>query len=94
MSGGSMNYLSTRVEMAEFTRDSVLRRAFYTHLQKVAATLHAIEWVDSGDSGPGDDETAIRACLSEGAELSQAIADAEHARAELVAAIMRAEAAR
>lgn len=90
MSGGSMNYLSMLVERAEFHRDTVLRRAFSAHLEKVAAALHAIEWVDSGDSGPGDDDKAIRACLEDGAELLQATREARRAHDELIAALERA----
>jgi ferritin-like metal-binding protein YciE len=90
MSGGSMNYLSTKVEMAEFRRNTVLRRAFAAHLEKVAAALHEIEWVDSGDTSPGADDEAIRACLEDGSELWQATREAVQARDTLIAAIERA----
>jgi hypothetical protein len=36
MSGGSMNYLYSRLEYAEFTADTPERRAFAQHLKLVA----------------------------------------------------------
>jgi hypothetical protein len=68
MSGGSMDYLYSKIEYAEFKTDTVLRRAMRQHLWKVAAALKAIEWNDSGDGANNEDEL-IRACLPEGAEL-------------------------
>lgn len=84
-----MNYLSTKVEMAEFRRNTVLRRAFAAHLEKVAAALHEIEWVDSGDTGPGSEDAAIRACLDDSSELWQALHEAVQARDTLNALIER-----
>lgn len=63
MSGGSMDYLYSRVRYAEFTTETPERKAFAEHLQLVADALRAIEWVDSGDWGPGDENEPIRACL-------------------------------
>lgn len=83
MSGGSMNYLYSRVQDAEFHADSLERRAFRKHLQLVAEALRAIEWVDSGDSGPGDDTAAILACLNDGAVLETAIETAHEAAKDL-----------
>lgn len=37
------------------------RRWFATHLRLVAEAMHDIEWVDSGDYGPGDEIKAIEA---------------------------------
>lgn len=66
MSGGSMNYLYSKVlHCADFPLDTPERIAFAAHLKLVAQALHDIEWVDSGDYGPGDENAAIRACLSE-----------------------------
>ena len=66
MSGGSMNYLYSKVlHNADFPLDTPEREAFAAHLKLVAQALHDIEWVDSGDYGPGDENAAIRACLSE-----------------------------
>ncbi len=67
MSGGSMNYLYSRIEMdATFEQNTPLRKAFAKHLEMVCKALHDIEWVDSCDYGPGDENEAIRACLQHG----------------------------
>jgi hypothetical protein len=91
MSGGSLNYVYIRVEEAaeNIPQTTVLRRALRTHLHLVAKALHDIEWVDSADYGPGDEDEAIRAVLSPGAVLAQAVADAKAARAELDAELAR-----
>lgn len=80
MSGGSMNYLYSRIECdANFELNTPERRAFKKHLEKVIKALHDIEWVDSCDYGPGDDSKAIRACLGDGAVLDAAIDQAHEA---------------
>jgi len=66
MSGGSMNYFSRRIEwecICNIAPTTPERRAFIEHLRKVAKALHEIEWVDSGDTGPGDDKDAIMECI-------------------------------
>ena len=64
MSGGSMNYFYSKLLWeCDFPEDTPLRRAFSHHLVKVAAALKAIEWVDSGDWVPGDEDDAILAVL-------------------------------
>jgi hypothetical protein len=64
MSGGSMNYLYSKLlHCADFLVNTPEREAFANHLKLVAQALHDIEWVDSGDYGPGDENAAIRACL-------------------------------
>ena len=83
MSGGSMEYLYSRVQTAHFAEDTPLRKAFRRHLILVAEALHDIEWVDSGDYGPGDEDAAIRACLAPGVELAAATQDARDALAAL-----------
>lgn len=91
MSGGSMNYLYSKLEYeASFRADTPERRAFAKHLKLVAKALHDIEWVDSGDYGPGDDAEAIRACLSAGATLEAAIEAAHEAHKTLRAELERA----
>lgn len=91
MSGGSMNYLYSRLEHdATFRECTPERRAFAKHLQLVAKALHDIEWVDSGDYSPGDDSEAIRACLSSGATLEAAVEAAHDARKALTAELERA----
>lgn len=87
MSGGSMNYLYSKLEYASFDLSTPERRAFRAHLQKVAKALHDIEWVDSGDFGPGDENQAIRDCLSPAGMLEAAVEMAnealQHLQAEL-----------
>lgn len=91
MSGGSMNYLYSKLEYdATFSTNTAERRAFRQHLALVAKALRAIEWVDSGDSGPGDENAAIRACLAPGAVLEAAIERAHEAHRELQAELERA----
>ena len=64
MSGGSMNYLYRKILWeCDFPEDTPLREAFSKHLIKVAAALKAIEWVDSGDMSPGDEDEALAAVL-------------------------------
>ena len=80
MSGGSMNYLYSKLEYdANFQCDTPERRAFKAHLALVAKALHDIEWVDSGDYGPGDENKAIRACIARDGVLQASIKQAEEA---------------
>lgn len=65
MSGGSMDYLSVKVEEAHFHETTIERKVFRDHLKKVAKALHAIEWNDSGDRADDDESEAIMECLSE-----------------------------
>ena len=95
MSGGSMNYIYSRLEYeATFAEDTPERRAFAKHLKLVAKALHDIEWVDSGDYGPGDENAAIRACLGDAVMLQTTLEMAKEAVATLQAEIDRAEAKR
>jgi len=75
---------------ARFVENTVLRRALRKHLLKVAAALHAIEWNDSGDGAPDEDEL-IRACLQPTDELRQAREDAIKAKEDLERAIAMAD---
>lgn len=91
MSGGSMNYLYSKLEYeASFKEDTPERRAFAKHLKLVAKALHDIEWVDSGDYARGDEAEAIRACLSDGATLDAAVEAAHEARKALTEELERA----
>jgi hypothetical protein len=95
MSGGSMNYIYSRLEYeANFRQDTPERRAFAKHLELVVKALHDIEWVDSGDYGPGDENAAIRACLGDAVMLATVLEMAKEAVATLQAEINRAEAKR
>ena len=84
MSGGSMNYLYSKLEYdATFNTHTPERVAFKAHLAKVAKALHDLEWVDSGDKGPGDENAAIRACLQPDAVLFTLIEQAKDVMAAL-----------
>ena len=85
MSGGSMNYLYSRMSWeAEFTKDTPERKAFGDHLELVIKALHDIEWVDSGDYSPGDENEAIRACLAGGVKMRAAAEEARRALSDLL----------
>ena len=83
MSGGSMDYLYSKLEYATFKLDTPERRAFWAHTQLVSKALHDIEWVDSGDSSPGDENAAIMACITKSDVLTAAIETAREQVAEL-----------
>lgn len=92
MSGGSMNYLYSKLEYeATFREDTPERKAFARHLKLVAKALHDIEWVDSADYGPGDENAAIRACLGSKATLEAVIEQAKEAHKDLADEIERAQ---
>lgn len=90
MSGGSMEYLCHRVRDASFSTHTPERKAFAEHLQLVADALHDIEWVDSGDYGPGDESLAIRKCIGQSAVLAAAVETARKAHTMLGEEIERA----
>lgn len=85
-----MNYLYSKLEYdATFPVNTPERRAFKSHLVKVAKALHDIEWVDSGDKGPGDENEAIRDCLSQEQMLESAVEMANEALLNLQAELGR-----
>jgi len=87
-----MNYLYSRIESEDFfSTNTPERKAFYMHMRKVIKALHDIEWVDSGDCSPGDENEAIRACLAPGATLQAAIDAAHDAKVALGQEINRAQ---
>ncbi len=68
MSGGSWDYFYHRLdEIADRVKSDAcpVRRAFGDHLAKCATALREIEWVDSGDTSPGDEFAAIRDVLGD-----------------------------
>jgi hypothetical protein len=91
MSGGSYDYLYRNIGEAagqvntRARTQGPLRAAFAKHLLLVAEAMRKVEWVDSCDSAPGDEDDAIRACLAPGAEL-------ESAREALVKSMAQAQA--
>lgn len=87
MSGGSYNYLYCRIEdlaedILQKGKRTPLRKAFCSHLIKVAAAAKAIEWNDSGD-GDDREEGLIRAVISPTAELEEATKNAKQAIEDL-----------
>ncbi len=87
-----MNYLYSKLEYeANFVTNTPERLAFKVHLAKVAKALHDIEWVDSGDKGPGDENDAIRACLQADAVLWALVEQAKDVMAAMRVEIERAE---
>ena len=66
MSGGSFDYLYRRVEdMAdELDGGTPLDKAFAAHLRLVSRAMHDVEWVYSGDYGPGGADESMRAVVS------------------------------
>jgi hypothetical protein len=96
MSGGSYNYTYLHIEdmAANLRTTTQLRKAFKTLLKKVAFACREIEWVDSSDTAPGDEDEPIRACLGKNADalvMAEVLAEARHAFVELADAIKRAE---
>jgi hypothetical protein len=84
MSGGSLNYIYSKIEMdAQFLENTPERRAFAKHLKLVIKALHDIEWVDSSDYGEGDENEAIRSCLAASDILAETIEQAIKAKKEL-----------
>lgn len=92
MSGGSMNYVYSKLLYdATFATNTPERKAFRQHLHKVANALYDIEWVDSGDKAPGDENAAIRACLQSDAVMSTLIEQAKDTMSALRVEIERVE---
>lgn len=59
-----MNYFYQKLLWeCDFEETTPMRVAFSRHLLKVAAALKAVEWVDSGDWGPGDEDGPIAEVL-------------------------------
>lgn len=94
MSGGSMDYLSYKVEEASFTESSPLRRAFRKHLKKVAKALHEIEWADSCDTQLHNEHevAAILDCIQVSDLLDQAVLEAHEAQKTLADTLALAKA--
>lgn len=90
MSGVSMTYLRSKVEDAIFSHSTPERIAFAKHLELVSKALHDIEQVVSGAYELGQENEAIRACLSDGAVLEAAIEMAHKAHRELTEQLERA----
>ena len=64
MSGGSMNYLYSHIQDAEFDLSTPERIAFKEHLNLIAKACKDIEWVDSGDNSEGSEIEFITKCIN------------------------------
>lgn len=91
MSGGSLDYVYTRVlEAAGAIRhrcDSATHLAFADHLELVAIALKDVEWVLSCDKAKGDDIPSILKVIDKAEVLAGAVDRAESAMKELQAAL-------
>ncbi len=91
MSGGSMNYLYSRIQSdLSFSENTPQRKAFMAHMQLVIKALHDIEWVDSSDYGEGDENEAIMTCIGERGVLKQLIDDAKRVQNDLAEELKKA----
>jgi hypothetical protein len=65
MSGGSYNYIYTRLEdlanEIKNTETDYRRATLKQLLLRLSVAMHDVEWVDSCDFGPGDDHEALDA---------------------------------
>lgn len=96
MSGGCYDYGFRKIDdlVDSIRLTTPLRKAFKKHLAKVAKACHDIEWVDSGDCGPGFENEAIRDCFSSDvntAVLSELLTDAKAISEELSTVIREIE---
>jgi hypothetical protein len=87
MSGGSYNYaysalenLATDILTSRGINKSPQRLAFAKRLMLMAKAAHDIEWVDSGDYGPGDEMESIKEALGPNYEIECLVAYLEEAR--------------
>ena len=66
MSGGHYGFAYGRLQdiTLERCQTDKRRRLMNVLIRLMADALHDIEWVDSGDYGPGDDHKAIDAVLT------------------------------
>lgn len=94
MSGGSLDYVFTRLDDAiDIIKSRATlpeHRAFARHLADVSTALHDLEWVWSGDCGDGDELPALKKVVSPRMmqetgveELKRAITDGQRILKEL-----------
>jgi hypothetical protein len=65
MSGGSYDYIFAAIEDIDVLKwsSNPKRKRFQKLLKLVAKAMHDIEWVDSGDYTPGEENASIDACF-------------------------------
>jgi len=87
MSGGSLEYAYSKIEYiahdVESQARTPLHKAFASHLRDVATALHYLEWVLSGDYGPGDEVESIRKVVDKTKEIQVVTENAYVALKEL-----------
>jgi len=87
MSGGSLNYAYSRVndiaDDIERYATTPLHKAFASHIRDVSVALKDLEWVFSGDYGPGDEIESIRKVVTKGKEIEVVTENAYVALKEL-----------
>ncbi len=87
MSGGSYEYLCYKMEDAAQTlmgkTQPPYRQAFGELMMRCAKAMHDVEWVDSCDKSPGDDEESIMKCISSSDVLRVTVQEAEKMKKEL-----------
>jgi len=86
VSGGSWDYVYYKFEeVARRLTESrePLRRGLGKLVGEIAEALHDIEYLDSSDYGPGDDEKAIRKVLGPARALESVLAEAKEAQLAL-----------
>jgi hypothetical protein len=84
MSGGSMSYFSFRLEEVanQFQLHSFRRRALRKLILKLAKALKAVEWNDSGDGDPQEDQLIDEVLGGPVAEIEEALLSLAQARTE------------
>ncbi len=93
MSGGSYDYLCYKMEDAARTlmkKGQVpYRKAFGELMLRCAQAMHDVEWVDSDDKGPGDDEESIMKCIMPADVLTVTVNEAEKSLKDLEAILLK-----
>jgi len=91
MSGGSYDHFYYKLEDVAVRlmnpHEPSYRRAFGQLLYRCAAAMKDVEWVDSCDKSPGDDESAIMKCVSPYDVIDCSVERAEEIMKELQALI-------
>lgn len=81
MSGGSLEYAYSKIKYiaddVESQARTPLHKTFASHLRDVASALRDLEWVLSGDYGPGDEVESIRKVVDKTKE-TQAITGSDY----------------
>lgn len=81
MSGGHYQYAYCKLDdfISSFRdrANTPERRAFAEHLVKVSKAMYEIEWVDSGDKGPGDENKSILDVIGKETVMAELVSEAK-----------------